>query len=81
MDAFFDTIRKIGFKRGPGRIVGGICAGLAEKLNFNVGAVRVLMLLAFLLPVVGFGAYLIAWILLPWQDGSIPLQRFLTKKA
>ena len=29
------------------------------------------------LPVLGVVAYLVAWLLLPWQDGSIPLQRLL----
>ncbi|WP_163542482.1 PspC domain-containing protein [Occultella kanbiaonis] len=77
MDAIFDTIRKIGFRRGPGRILGGIGGGIADQTGVSVGLVRILLLLLGLLPVLGWGVYLIAWVLLPWQDGSIPLERFI----
>ncbi|MBK5249317.1 MAG: PspC domain-containing protein [Actinomycetales bacterium] len=81
MDSFFDMIRRIGFRRGPNRIVGGICGGIADQTNVSVGFVRVLVLIAFLLPVVGVGVYFVAWLLLPWQDGSIPLERFLKGRS
>ncbi|WP_154793687.1 PspC domain-containing protein [Occultella kanbiaonis] len=77
MDAIFDTIRKIGFRRGPSRILGGIGGGIADQTGVSVGLVRILLLLLGLLPVLGWGVYLIAWVLLPWQDGSIPLERFI----
>jgi hypothetical protein len=38
---------------------------------------RVLVLLSFLLPVLGVGVYLLVWVLTPWQDGTIPLERAL----
>ncbi|SED88456.1 PspC domain-containing protein [Ruania alba] len=79
MTRFFDSIRQVGFRRGPSRIVGGICGGLADKAGISVTLVRVLVLLSFLLPVVGLGAYLVAWILTPWQNGSIPLERFIDR--
>ena len=78
---FFDSIRNLGFRRGPGRIVGGICGGLAAAANTSVTLVRILVLVAFLLPFIGLGAYLVAWILTPWQDGSIPLERFLDRSS
>lgn len=77
MNAIFDSIRKIGFRRGPDRIVGGIAGGLAKVTRLNVWLVRILVLLSFLLPVVGLGAYAVVWAITPWQDGSIPLQRAL----
>lgn len=77
MRKIFDSIRGIGFRRGPRRLVAGIGGGLAEKTGLNVWLVRLLILLSFLLPVLGFGAYLVAWILTPWQDGRIPLERVL----
>ncbi|GAA1490474.1 hypothetical protein GCM10009626_32200 [Brachybacterium sacelli] len=58
-------------------MVAGIGGGLAEKLGLNVWLVRVLVLASFALPVLGVGAYLAAWILAPWQDGSIPAERVL----
>lgn len=39
--------------------------------------VRILMLIAFLLPFIGVGAYVVVWILTPWQNLSIPLERWL----
>jgi phage shock protein C len=75
MNSLFDSIRKIGFRRGPDRIVGGIAGGLAEVTGINVWLMRLLVLASFLLPVIGLGAYAVVWILTPWQDGSIPLQQ------
>lgn len=77
MTRFFDGIRSIGFRRGPDRLLGGIAGGIARGLNANVWLVRLLVLLAFLLPVAGLGAYLLVWLLTPWQNGSIPLERML----
>ncbi len=78
MSSFFDSIRRTGFRRGPRRILGGICGGIAAKLGMNVTLVRVLVLLAFLLPFVGLPLYLVAWALLPWQDNTIPLERLFS---
>ncbi len=77
MNSFFETIRRTGFRRGPQRILGGIAAGLAHRLGASIGIVRLLVLIAFLLPGIGLGLYLVLWALLPWQDGSIPLERLL----
>jgi phage shock protein PspC (stress-responsive transcriptional regulator) len=40
--------------------------------------IRFLLLLSFLLPFVGIGLYLVVWILTPWQDGRIPLERMFS---
>ncbi|MGP9695753.1 PspC domain-containing protein [Brachybacterium sp. AOP25-B2-12] len=77
MNAFFDLIRGIGFRRGPRRLLGGIGGGIAARTGLNVWLVRALLVASFLLPVLGVGAYVLAWALLPWQDTSIPLQRAL----
>ncbi|EXF24067.1 phage-shock protein [Nesterenkonia sp. AN1] len=77
MEKLFESIRRIGFRRGPGRVVAGIGGSLAKKFGVNVWLVRLLILLSFLLPVLGVGAYLLVWVLTPWQDGSIPLERAL----
>lgn len=79
MNSFFDSIRSLGFRRGPQRLVAGIGGGISRQFGVNVWLVRVLILLSFLLPVLGVAAYLIAWAILPWQDGSIPLQKSLKK--
>lgn len=77
MNSFFDSIRNTGFRRGPQRLLTGISGGLSVSLGMNVWLVRLLILLAFLLPVVGLGVYALVWALTPWQDGSIPLERAL----
>ncbi|GAB3180665.1 hypothetical protein GCM10027060_10320 [Nesterenkonia halophila] len=77
MEHFFDTIRRIGFRRGPKRLIAGVGGSLAEKLGMNVWLVRLLLVILSLLPVVGIGSYLVIWVLTPWQDGRIPLERAL----
>ena len=75
MNTFFDSLRNLGFRRGPQRLVAGIGGSLAVKLGLNVWLVRFLILLSFLLPVMGLGVYLLVWVLTPWQDDSIPLEQ------
>jgi phage shock protein C len=74
MGKLFDSIRRTGLRRGPRRLIAGIGGGVAEKLGINVWVARLLILVSFLLPVLGIGAYLVVWILTPWQDGRIPLE-------
>lgn len=73
----FRSLRSMSYRRGPSRILAGICSGLADQFGWNLFAVRIVMLLSFLLPVIGWVAYLVAWLILPWQDDSIPLERAL----
>ncbi|PFG19404.1 PspC domain-containing protein [Serinibacter salmoneus] len=77
MDNVFNALRSLGLTRGPDRLLGGVCAGIAVKTGVDVWLVRALVLLLMLLPVLSWVVYAIVWILLPWQDGSIPLQRWL----
>lgn len=77
MDSIFESIRGLGFRRGPQRLVAGISGSLAERYGINVWLVRLLVLLSFLLPVLGVGLYVAVWVLTPWQDGSIPLEQAL----
>lgn len=80
MGKSFDSIRRTGLRRGPRRLLAGIGGGVAEKLGINVWVARLLILVSFLLPVLGIGAYLIVWILTPWQDGRIPLERVFGRR-
>lgn len=78
--SIFNTIRSWGFHRGPARLFGGICGGIARHTNTNVWLVRVLTLLLFALPVLGWGAYAVIWIVTPNELGSIPLERWLGRR-
>ncbi|MGO2052664.1 PspC domain-containing protein [Arthrobacter sp. MYb211] len=79
MDTFFNQIRSIPLRRGPSRMVAGIAGGIADKFGWDVTLVRIGLLLSFLLPVIGIGAYIVAWLLIPAQDDSIVLQKLLRK--
>ncbi|UQN29894.1 PspC domain-containing protein [Brachybacterium kimchii] len=79
MRSLFGSVRSLGFRRGPRRLLAGIAGGIAARTGLNVWLVRLLLLIAFLLPFVGFAAYVVAWLLLPWQDDSIPLERLLAR--
>ena len=80
MASVFDSIRRTGFRRGPSRLLAGICGGIAAKTGVNVWLVRLLTLLLFALPVLGWGVYAAIWVLTPNQSGSIPLERWLGRR-
>lgn len=80
MDNIYSALRSIPLRRGPKRVVAGVAGGIAEKFGWDVSLVRIGMLLSFLLPVIGIGLYLVMWLLLPYRDDSIVLQRILTRK-
>jgi len=80
MASVFDSIRNSGFRRGPERLLAGICGGIAVKVRVNVWLIRLVMLLLFALPVVGWGLYLVVWVLTPNQSGSIPVERWLGRR-
>jgi phage shock protein C len=81
MDKFFSTVRGLGLKRGPQRWLGGVCGGIAAKLNVDVAFVRIAFLLFALLPGPAFVVYLAAWLLLPDQRNAIVLESWLANRA
>lgn len=48
-----------------GRVIGGVCAALANRFGWNVTVVRVLTVLSLLLPGPQVIAYIVAWIVIP----------------
>ena len=81
MEKFFSTVRGLGLKRGPQRWVGGVCGGIAAKLNVDVAYVRIGYLLFALIPGPAFVLYLAAWLLLPDQRNAIILESFLQQRS
>lgn len=77
MEKFFSVLRSSPVKRRKGWL-GGVCAGIAATYGWDVSLVRIAVLLSFLLPFVGIGTYVVAWLLLPKQDGTILLQRLVS---
>ena len=50
-----------------GRIIGGVCVGLANRFGLRPWTVRLLFLLSCLLPGPQFIAYLAMWIIIPGE--------------
>jgi phage shock protein PspC (stress-responsive transcriptional regulator) len=48
-----------------GRIVGGVCAGLARRFGTSATTMRVIFLISCLLPGPQVVIYIILWVLLP----------------
>ncbi|KAB1662192.1 PspC domain-containing protein [Pseudoclavibacter chungangensis] len=48
-----------------GRIIAGVCLGIAERFNLSPGLVRVLAVLSFLLPGPQILVYIVLWFLMP----------------
>jgi len=49
------------------KVIGGVCAGLADYLNIDVALMRVLFVVAALCGSFGFWLYIILWIVAPAQ--------------
>ena len=61
-------------RRTDGKLLGGVCAGVADHLGLDPTLVR---LLTVLLTVLGFGsvviAYLVAWVIVPKDVAVYPV--------
>ena len=60
-------------------IVAGVCAGLAKRLGVDPLLLRIVFAATALASGVGLVAYVLAWILLPAQDGADSAARGLTQ--
>jgi phage shock protein PspC (stress-responsive transcriptional regulator) len=81
MDKFFDSLRSMGLKRGPRRIIGGVLGGIADRLNVDPAFVRIVFVILCLLPGPAVLVYLAAWIVIPDQDGRIILEEWVRPKG
>ena len=77
MESVYQSLRAIRFRRGPKRMAGGIAGGIAQATGWDVTIVRMAILLSFLLPFIGVPLYLVLWLILPFHDDSIPLERII----
>lgn len=71
---FFDQLRRLGVTRTSDGWIGGVCSGLARRFGMDPAIFRA-ALIVLLLFGIGFLAYLVAWALLPDEDGSIIAER------
>jgi phage shock protein C len=54
------------------KVLGGVCSGLAEYFDMDVTVVRLLFAFTFFVMGVGFGTYIILWIVLPKKGYPYP---------
>jgi len=59
------------FRPKHGRVIGGVCAGLADWLGWSRGLVRVLAVASILIPGPQVLAYIVLWILMPDEDKAM----------
>jgi len=57
-----------------GRIIAGVCAGIAKKWGMDLTLVRVLAVVLTVFSGVGVAAYLAVWLLTPSTDGPAPIR-------
>jgi phage shock protein PspC (stress-responsive transcriptional regulator) len=55
-----------------GRVIAGVCAGLADRFGVSRTLVRVLAVASCLLPGPQFVAYLVLWAVLPAEGKPLP---------
>jgi phage shock protein PspC (stress-responsive transcriptional regulator) len=77
LNGLYSLLRRQSLRRGPRRIVGGVCHGISRSVGCDPGLVRLIAVVALLVPILGWGVYLLAWLLVPWRDESIVLERLL----
>src|SRR5437660_6383028 len=56
-----------------GRMLAGVCAGIAERWKLDLTLVRIVTVALVLLSGVGLAVYVAAWLLTPSVDGPAPL--------
>jgi phage shock protein PspC (stress-responsive transcriptional regulator) len=65
---------KVLVRKRDGRMVAGVCAGLADYLGSDVTMIRVIVVaLALFTGGAGILAYLVAWAIIPEEDRKAPV--------
>ena len=58
-----------------GRVIAGVCAGLANRFGWNANVVRLIFVLSIFLPGPQLLAYIIMWIVIPAEQTTVQVQR------
>ena len=53
-----------------GRLIGGVCAALADRFGWNVSLVRLIAVLSILIPGPQVIFYIVAWVLIPGEPAA-----------
>ncbi|HEY7717316.1 MAG TPA: PspC domain-containing protein, partial [Pedococcus sp.] len=78
LDRFFGWLRSLDVRRATDdKWLAGVCSGIARRLGVDPLVVRAGLIVLILLGGLGVTLYLVAWALLPTEDGSIVAERGL----
>lgn len=58
------------YRSTDNKMVGGVCSGIAEHFDLDVSVVRLVFLAITLFAGTGIMLYLVAWFVIPGDDGS-----------
>lgn len=73
---------KVLVRKRDGRMVAGVCAGLADYLGSDVTLIRVIVAaIAVITGGAGILAYLVAWAIIPEEDQRTQVDRDLAAKT
>lgn len=64
------------YRRREGKLLGGVCAGLAEEWGISVTLIRLGFIVAFFLGFWSLPVYLALWVIMPLQPASLPPAAF-----
>lgn len=74
--------QKVLVRKRSGRMVAGVCAGLADYLGSDVTLIRVIVAaIAIITGGAGILAYLVAWAIIPEEDYKTPAAENLDTRA
>lgn len=68
------------YRSREGRIVAGVCAGLAEYLGIDVNLVRLIFAVLTIFGGIGVLLYLVAWLIIPEQGEPTSIVESLVGK-
>jgi len=66
------------YRSREGRMVGGVCAGLAEEWGISVTLVRLAFIVAFLVGFWSLPIYVALWVIMPLAPERLPAARVET---
>ena len=73
---------KVLVRKREGRVIAGVCAGLADYLGSDVTLIRVIVAaLAIFTGGAGILAYLVAWAIIPEEDQKAPVDESTAAKG
>jgi phage shock protein C len=73
---------KVLVRKRSGRMIAGVCAGLADYFGSDVTLVRVIVAaIAVITGGAGILAYVVAWAIIPEEDRTIPVAENVATKT